>query len=143
VSTVAELRIAPARPPDRPVLFALAESAFASMPGWDPAGVVRALADDVVFVARELEALAGYVALRREGERSLLIEQLLVAPGHEGHGVGRRLLAYAEGYAVAERLPALRVVVEASNVRAREVYRRLGFLPRGGEIFERTLPYVL
>ncbi len=143
MSTAAALQIVPARPPDRPTLFALAEGAFAAMPGWDPAGVVRALARDVVFVARELDTPAGYVALRREADRSLLIEQLLVAPGHERRGVGRRLLAYAEGYAVAHRLPVLRAVVEAGNVRARDLYRRLGFLPRGGELFERTLPYVL
>jgi len=128
---------------DIPQLYALAESAFAGMPGWNPIRVVRALEEDVLFVARELGALAGYLALRRENERSLLIEQVLVAPGHERRGVGRRLLAYAEGYAVRERVPALRVVVETTNYPARDLYRRLGFVAREPEIFERSLPYVI
>ncbi len=128
---------------DIPQLYALAESAFAGMPGWNPVRVVRALEEDVLFVARELGALAGYLALRRENERSLLIEQVLVAPGHERRGVGRRLLAYAEGYAVRERVPALRVVVETTNYPARDLYRRLGFVAREPEIFERSLPYVI
>jgi ribosomal protein S18 acetylase RimI-like enzyme len=140
---VVPLEIARPRRPELPQLYALAESVFAGMPGWDPAGVVRALEEDVVFVARELGALAGYLALMRENERSLLIEQVLVAPGHERHGVGRRLLAYAEGYAARERVPALRVVVETGNYRARDLYRRLGFVAREPEIFERSLPYVL
>jgi hypothetical protein len=32
-----------------------------------------------------------------------VVEQLFVAPGHELRGIGDRLLAYAEGYAIAER----------------------------------------
>jgi ribosomal protein S18 acetylase RimI-like enzyme len=139
---VSPLEITRPQPRDLPRLFGLAESVFAAMPGWDPARVARTLEDDVVFVARELGALAGYLALRRESERSLLIEQVLVAPGHERHGVGQRLLAYAEGYAVSERVTTLRIVVEASNYRARDLYRRLGFLPREREVYERSLPYV-
>jgi|GEM_PF-3955722 ribosomal protein S18 acetylase RimI-like enzyme len=139
----AALEIAGLERRDLPRLFALAETVFAGMPGWDPARVLRALEEDVVFVARELGALAGYLALRRESERSLLIEQVLVAPGHERRGVGRRLLAYAEGFAVHERVPALRVVVERTNDPARDLYRRLGFVPREPEVFERTLPYLL
>lgn len=140
---IVPLEIAHPRRPDLPQLYALAESVFAGMPGWDPARVVRALEEDIVFVARERGALAGYLALRRESARSLLIEHVLVAPGHERHGVGRRLLAYAEGYAVGERVPALRVVVETTNYPARNLYRRLGFVARETEIFERSLPYVL
>ncbi len=139
----AALEIAGLERRDLPRLFALAETVFAGTPGWDPARVLRALEEDVVFVARELGALAGYLALRRESERSLLIEQVLVAPGHERRGVGRRLLAYAEGFAVHERVPALRVVVERTNDPARDLYRRLGFVPREPEVFERTLPYLL
>ena len=49
---------------------------------------------------------------RRWSERYGVIEQLFVLPGHERRGVGHRLLDYAEGYAIAERAPALRIVVE-------------------------------
>jgi ribosomal protein S18 acetylase RimI-like enzyme len=134
--------IMPSKRSELPGLFALAETAFAGMHGWDPSRVVRVLEEDVVFVARDQGLLAGYVALRREDPRVLLIEQLLVAPGHERRGVGRGLLAYAEGYAVAEHVSTVRIVVEKSNVPARRFYRRLGFVPSEAEVFQRELPYV-
>ena len=49
-------------------------------------------------------------------------------------------LDYAEGYAIAERAPALRIVVERDNTPARAFYRRAGFVPVEGELFERSLP---
>jgi ribosomal protein S18 acetylase RimI-like enzyme len=54
--------------------------------------------------------------------------------------VGHRLLDYVEGYAIAERAPALRIVVEQDNVPARDFYQRAGFVPVDTEIFERSLP---
>jgi ribosomal protein S18 acetylase RimI-like enzyme len=97
---------------------------------------------DTVFVARERRQPAGYVALRPESHETTIIEQLLVAPGHERRGIGRQLLAYAEGYAIAEHMETLRAVVEADNESARSFYRRAGFVPAGGEIFELILPRV-
>ena len=70
----------------------------------------------------------------------MLIEQLLVAPGHEGRGVGRRLIDHAEGYAITQHAETLAIVVESENWRARSFYRRMGFMPAGGELFERLLP---
>jgi len=67
-------------------------------------------------------------------------EQLFVAPGHERRGIGHRLLAYAEGYAIAERARSLQVVVEESNRQARSFYRRSGFVPVEPELFELILP---
>jgi ribosomal protein S18 acetylase RimI-like enzyme len=135
--------ITPSSREELPALFALAEAAFAGMPGWDGSLVAEVLEEDVVFVARDRGLVGGYVALRHDDAGSLLVEQLLVAPGHEHRGVGRQLLAYAEGYAVAERLPSVRIVVEQSNHRARALYRRLGYLPgTAPEIVQRDLPYV-
>jgi ribosomal protein S18 acetylase RimI-like enzyme len=94
----------------------------------------------VVFVAREREERAGYVALRVTEGDTMTVEQLLVAPGHERRGVGRRLLAYAEGYAIARRAKTLRIVVEEQNRSARSLYRRSGFVPFGPELLELILP---
>ena len=69
------------------------------------------------------------MALRHEPDGAIVVEQLFVVPGHERRGVGRRLLDYVEGYAIAERAPALRIVVEQDNVRARDFYQRAGFVP--------------
>jgi ribosomal protein S18 acetylase RimI-like enzyme len=121
-------------------LFGLARSVFGGRPELSDDRVLSALAADVVFVARDAGQPAGYVALRPERGPATVVEQLFVAPGHERGGIGRRLLAYAEGYAIAEQMQALRVVVEHDNDAARSFYRRLGFVPIETEVFELVLP---
>jgi ribosomal protein S18 acetylase RimI-like enzyme len=123
-----------------PHLFGLARSVFADARGWSDARVLEALARDLLFLAEEDGEPAGYVALRHEPDGAIVVEQLLVVPGHERRGVGHRLLAYVEGYAIAERAPALRIVVEQDNARARDFYRRAGFVPVDTEVVERSLP---
>ena len=123
-----------------PHLFGLAKSVFADARGWSDARVFEALARDLLFLAEEDGRPAGYVALRREPDGAIVVEQLLVVPGHERRGVGHRLLAYVEGYAIAERAPALRIVVEQDNASARDFYRRSGFIPVDTELVERSLP---
>ncbi len=124
-----------------PVLFALAKSAFGGLPDWSDERVLEVLWGDVVFVAREQGQPAGYVALRPEQDRTIVVEQLFVAPGHERRGIGHQLLAYAEGYAIAERAPSLRIVVEEDNQPARSFYRRSGFVPVEPELLELVLPH--
>lgn len=91
-------------------------------------------------MAREQGVAAGFVSLKQQGPTTVLIEQMLVAPGHEGRGVGHRLLDHAEGYAIAHRAETLAIVVESDNWRARSFYHRMGFMQAGDELFERPLP---
>jgi ribosomal protein S18 acetylase RimI-like enzyme len=133
--------IAPPTEDDLVHLFGLAKGTFADMPGWSDERVREVLQHDVVFVAREQAEAAGYVALRRDpATAAIVVEQLFVAPGHEQRGIGHRLLAYAEGYAIAERVRALRIVAEEGNWRARSFYRRSGFVPVEAELLELVLP---
>jgi ribosomal protein S18 acetylase RimI-like enzyme len=101
--------------------------------------VLEVLRRDVTFVAREQGQPAGYVALRRKEGGAIVVEQLFVAPGHERRGIGHRLLAYAEGYAIAERARSLQIVVEEDNQQARSFYRRSGFVPVEPELSELVL----
>ena len=71
-------------------LFGLARNAFAGTAGWSDTRVLDTLAHDVVFVAHDEGEPAGYVALRREDEVVTVVDQLLVAPGRERRGIGRR-----------------------------------------------------
>ncbi len=122
-------------------LFWLANASFGHVPGWSDRRVLELLSRDIVFVARARAQPAGYVALHHEREsRIVVIEHLLVAPGHERRGVGRQLLAYAEGFAIAEGAPSLRVVAEQDNWRARSFYRSSGFVPIEPELMELVLP---
>jgi ribosomal protein S18 acetylase RimI-like enzyme len=127
-------------PADLPQLFGLAFRAFGAVPEWDDRRVVETLMADVVFVARERGRPVGYVALGRDSDGQLLVEQILVAPGHEQRGIGRRLLATAEEFACAEGVASLGIAVEEGNWVARSFYRRSGFVPVAAERFELRLP---
>jgi ribosomal protein S18 acetylase RimI-like enzyme len=134
------VEIAPRAGDDLGPLFGLAKGVFGDLPGWNDARVADVLAHDVVFVAREEGLLAGYVALSPGADQCIVVDQLVVAPGHERRGVGRSLLASAEGYAIAEEAVTLRIVVEAGNAVARNFYKRRGFVPVEDELFELVLP---
>jgi ribosomal protein S18 acetylase RimI-like enzyme len=134
-----KIEIAPRVDADLPLLFGLAKGTFGGLPGWSDERVLEVLSRDVIFVAHEDDQPAGYVALHSE-EGVIVVEQLFVAPGHEQRGIGHRLLAYAEGYAITERAESLHVVVEESNQPARSFYSRSGFVPVEAELFELVLP---
>src|SRR5687768_10953932 len=121
-------------------LFGIAKAVFADEPRWNDGRVLDALLSDVVFAAHERAQPAGYLALRPEGNAPFVIEQVLVAPGHERRGVGHRLLEHAEGYAISERASALQIVVERDNRPARSFYLRSGFVPVEDELFQLVLP---
>jgi ribosomal protein S18 acetylase RimI-like enzyme len=138
--TATRIEVGDLQPAETELLFGLARSAFETSPGWADGRVLAALEEDVVFVAREDGVQAGYVALARTADERLVVEQLLIAPGHEHRGVGRRLLAHAEGYAIAQGAPSLLIVAEPDNRAARGFYLRSGFVPIGGDLLELVLP---
>jgi ribosomal protein S18 acetylase RimI-like enzyme len=140
VPVASTVEIAPGTEADLPLLFGLAKGAYLDVPGWSDERVLEVLTNGVTFVAREHGQPGGYVALRRNDSGPIVIEQLFVAPGHEQHGIGHRLLAHAEGYAIAERRHSLQIIVEESNRQARSFYRRSGFVPLEPELFELILP---
>jgi ribosomal protein S18 acetylase RimI-like enzyme len=133
----ASLEISPCPPADREWLFQLAHVAFAHHPGWE-SRVLHALVHDRVFIARD-DRPAGYVAVRGDGGTGAVVDQLLVAVGHEGMGVGRLLLAHAEEYAIDQHAEVVRIVVERDNPAARSFYVRAGFVPVGPEVIELDL----
>jgi GNAT superfamily N-acetyltransferase len=61
------------------------------------------------------------------GMRACHVSDLAVAPGHDGHGIGRALLAQAEKWAAANRCKRLTLSVFPGNARARALYERNGF----------------
>lgn len=127
------------RSEDEPALFALAESAFGVRGTWDERRTLELLETDTVFVAELDGPPAGYVAVERADD-AVRIEQLFVSPAHEGEGVGRQLLEYAEGYAISAGARSLEVVVESDNRRALTFYRARGFVPIGADLLELILP---
>ena len=97
----------------------------------------RALADppagEAVLVAEDAEGVrVGFLRLQRvkdffNGKPNCHISDLAVAPGRDGRGVGRALLAYAEQWAKSQRCALLTLSVFPGNARARALYERAGF----------------
>ncbi len=137
------VEIAPRRESELAQLFGLANAVFASTSGWNDRRVLDVLTHDVVFVAHEQGEVGGYVALFVSPGEEVIAEQVFVAPGHEHRGIGHRLLAHAEGYAIAKRARTLCIVVEPDNWRARAFYSRLGFVPVQTDLVELVLPSVI
>jgi ribosomal protein S18 acetylase RimI-like enzyme len=133
----AEIR--PYRDDDEALLFGRARMAFGDRSGWSDRRTLAVLEGAEVFVA-EIEGYpAGFVALE-PAEDAVLIEQLFVSPEHEAEGVGHQLLDWAEGYAISVRARLMRVSVEPDNRRARDFYRRSGFVPVQDDLLELILP---
>jgi ribosomal protein S18 acetylase RimI-like enzyme len=132
--------IRPYQDEDESLLFTLAQGVFGSRGSWDDSRTLTALETETVFVAEVEGGPAGFVALEQSAD-AIRIAHLLVNPVHEGEGVGRQLLEYAEGYAISQGAFRLQVVVEGDNRRARDFYRSRGFVASSGEIFELVLPH--
>jgi GNAT superfamily N-acetyltransferase len=133
---VIEIRvdIRPLRPEDEPLLFGLAR-----LDRGADRRTLDVLEGETVFVAEVGGAPAGYVAVELT-EVSARVDQLFVSPEHEAEGVGKRLLEYAEGYAISQGAATLQVVVEDGNRRAHDFYRGRGFVSVGENVLELVLP---
>ncbi|MDQ4018224.1 MAG: GNAT family N-acetyltransferase [Actinomycetota bacterium] len=127
--------IRPLRPDDEPLLFGLA-----SIDRGADERTLAVLERETVFVAEIEGTPAGYVALEREEQASVRVDQLFVSPEHEAEGVGRQLLDYAEGYAIYAGAAKLRVIVSAEDERAVRFYRGRGFVPAEPNVLELVLP---
>ncbi len=132
--TYRKAEIRPFRPADEPLLFGLA-----SLDRGADRRTLAVLERETVFVAEFEGAPAGYVAVQRV-DVAMRVDQLFVSPEHEGEGVGRQLLEYAEGYAISEGALALQVVVSGADRRALDFYRGRGFVPAGKDLLEIVLP---
>lgn len=127
-----------AGPADDPgVLLALIRAAFASMKGRvDPPSSVHRLTEAeiararIVLVAGEAGAPAGCVLCGARGD-ALYLSKLAVRPDRQGTGVGRALVAAAEGEARALGLAALALETRIELLENHAAFRRMGFVETG------------
>ena len=69
------------------------------------------------------------------------IQDVYVDPGYRQQGIYRTLYTHLRTQAQAAKVCGLRLYVYKGNVRAQEVYRRLGMVPSQSELFEENLSY--
>lgn len=91
--------------------------------GADYEAAVRAHRFDLLCVGGELAALIETID---EGDH-LLIENVAVSPGHQGKGLGTRLMAQAEAVARALGYRRLRLYTNQRFEENIRLYRRLGY----------------
>ena len=142
-----EVRIRPASEADREFVVSLMPRLVEfGPPSWrDPAQmtahdtdiIIKSLLNPTpntdIFIAEDSEGRAlGLIHLHAATEHYIHeehghVEDLIVAQEGEGRGVGRALLLKAEEWARARGYRWLTLNVFAENLRAREVYKRLGY----------------
>ncbi len=73
---------------------------------------------------------------------SLIIHRLAVHPLHQGKGIGKKLLNFAEEYAMEKGHTSIRMDVYSQNPKAVGMYERAGYQVRGSIRFPlRKVPY--
>jgi ribosomal-protein-alanine N-acetyltransferase len=79
-----------------------------------------------VYVAREDEELAGFLIICMTGAFVGYIQTICIQPDRRGHGLGSKLVEFAEQRILAES-PNVFMCVSSFNQDARRLYERLGY----------------
>jgi ribosomal protein S18 acetylase RimI-like enzyme len=148
------VRFDPASPSDGPALLAMARAFHAEdghpLTASGEAAVLRVASGEeplarawVVRRAGTAEPL-GYLILTlgysvEYGGRDGFIDDLYLAPGLRGRGVGTRLLAFALERAAALGIGTLHLEAEAGNADAGRLYRAAGFEETGRRLMRRRI----
>lgn len=129
------VRVRPATPADAPAMLAL-EALFPSdrMSMRSIRRFISAPGAKVLVAVRATELLGNLVLLRRANSRKGRIYSVVVSPQARGLGIGSRLVAAAEKFALEHDCEAVSLEVRADNVAARALYAKRGYVE------ERTLP---
>jgi ribosomal protein S18 acetylase RimI-like enzyme len=115
----------------------------------------RDLKKGTLFGFKEVNQLIGAVVLDQDESkqyrklqwndhsgRPLIIHRLAVHPLHQGKGLGKRLLTFAEEYALKKSYTSIRMDVYSQNPGAVGMYESAGYQVRGTITFPfRKVPY--
>ena len=124
--------IAAATHADAAAVIALWEACGLTRPWNDPASDFRRAVEgstSAVLLARDGGAPVGSVMVGDDGHRGW-VYYLAVAPDRRREGLGRRLMAAAEGWLRERGAPKLQLMVRGMNEEALDFYRALGLQPQ-------------
>lgn len=114
---------------DFAAVVALWDAAGISVPYNDPAQEIPlALAslNTALFVGEQDGVLVGTLLAGQDGHRGWLYK-LAVSPAHRHQGLGRKLVAHAEGWLAAQGMPKINLMIRDTNAAVRDFYVRLGY----------------
>ena len=132
---MADRSIRPAEPGDAAAVRDLVRTAYASYVeriGKEPAPMLEDYAaliraGEVWVLAGEADGeVLGVLVMRPAGDH-LFVDNVAVAPGHQGRGLGRELLAFAEERARRDGLPEIRLYTNEKMHENLALYAKLGF----------------
>ena len=92
-----------------------------------------AIANHRVFVLGEAGAVIGALVLIRQAG-GLLLDNVAVHPDHQGRGLGRRLIDFAEAEARREGYAALDLYTHEAMTENIAMYRALGYAETGRRV---------
>ena len=98
-----------------------------AMPGPVYADHAAAIALGQVWLVRDGGADVGLMVLEAAADH-LMIESLVLLPDHQGRGLGRWMLGFAEDRARQAGVPELRLYANVLMTRNIGIYRRAGFV---------------
>ncbi|MEU6136907.1 GNAT family N-acetyltransferase [Nocardioides sp. NPDC047086] len=130
--------IRPAEAADAPRLKGIALAAYAKYVeriGLEPAPMgadyEEAIDSAVVWVAMADDDVAGYAVTRDPGGDGVLLENLAVAPGHQGRGIGRALITHVESRAKGRGALHVELFTHEAMTENRRLYAGLGYQETG------------
>lgn len=125
--------IRPARADDQPAVEAIVRAAYSMYilrigkppgPMLDDYGAL--IRDGSVSICLVDDEIAALIVLIPKPDH-LLLDNIAVAPGHQGRGIGRELVAFAEREARRLGYDELRLYTHVTMTENIALYRRLGF----------------
>lgn len=125
--------IRPARPADLADIARIVDDAYAhyvermgQRPGPMDDDYPARIAAHAVWVIERDDAIAGLVVLLPQPDH-LLLDNVAVARSHQGQGIGRLLVGFAEAEARRRGFGEIRLYTHVTMVENQRLYRRLGF----------------
>ncbi len=136
------LDLRPARPSDAPAVAALVRAAYAKYvsrisrePKPMTADYEAVIRDHQVWVLDGAEGLIAVLELI-PGRDHLLVENVAVRPTHQGRGLGRKLLAFAEAEARRQGFAEVRLYTNERFVENIVFYSRIGYRETGRHAYK-------
>jgi ribosomal protein S18 acetylase RimI-like enzyme len=134
---VEEIRIRAATAADIPAIVDIVDRAYrhyivriGKPPGPMLDDYLARVSEDAVWVLQDGPAIAGILVLLSAPEY-LLLDNIAIAPERQGRGLGRRLLAFAEGEALRRGYREIRLYTHQTMIENQRLYASIGYEERG------------
>ncbi|ANC91617.1 GNAT family acetyltransferase [Azospirillum humicireducens] len=133
--------VRPCRAEDRDAVVALWTDCGLVVPWNDPAAdfalALSKLNSTVLALCLD-DRIVATAMVGQDGHRGW-IYYLAVAPAHQGEGLGRRMLAEAEGWLSATGMPKVQLLVRSTNERVLAFYEHLGYAKPPSTLMQKWL----